>query len=129
MCFKEIPLYAKNFQKNLRFPERFPESFDEVKATYVLSFMPMHILLVKLIIFRTEILILLIITIEQPLWVGLHLFDALLNHRHSLVIGCVTFIKPRQPLAIPILEMTFENSRQRKTLRHLYQPCSSHLLE
>ena len=43
LCFKEIPLYAKIFQKYCAFPKKCPVPY--------LMFMPMHILLVKLIIF------------------------------------------------------------------------------
>ena len=47
LCFKEIPLYAKNYQKKFQIPEGFPES----RKTSLFPLMPMHVLLVMFVVF------------------------------------------------------------------------------
>ena len=89
-CVSKRFRYMRNFFKKIcAFPKDFPK--DLIKP--YLSLMPMHILLVKLVIFRTCIFILIIVAIDYTLRISLQQFYALLNHRQRLTISRVALVK------------------------------------
>ncbi len=91
--------------------------------------MPMHILLVKLVIFRTCIFILIIVAIDYTLRISLQQFYALLNHRQCLTISRVALVKTCKPFAIGVFKVAFEDGRKCKPIGHNYQLGLNKLLE